>query len=140
MRIDFYLLAQEQPQARYPYACRVIDKAYQRGHHVYVHTSSEAEAHIIDDLLWTFRDDSFIPHEIIAEDNNKVAVTIGFQQPKLEKKDILINLSTTTPTFASEFQRLIEIVPQDAEFKALCREHYRAYSQQGHDINTHNVK
>ncbi|MEZ5578324.1 MAG: DNA polymerase III subunit chi [Candidatus Competibacteraceae bacterium] len=44
-------------------ACRLADKAYGLGHTVYLFTASEARAAALDDLLWTFRQDSFVPHE-----------------------------------------------------------------------------
>ncbi len=138
MRVDFYILAEPKPQARYPYACRIIDKAYQQGHRIHVHTDSALEAHVMDDLLWTFRDDSFIPHQITAA-NTDIAVTIDHQDGDVSNKDILINLAKTIPTCISQFNRIIEIVPENMELKTICREHYRYYQQQGNDIKTHKI-
>lgn len=138
MRVDFYILAENKPQARYPYACRIIDKAHQQGHRIHVHTDSALEAHLIDDLLWTFRDDSFIPHQITSADSD-IAVTIDHQDSEVNNKEILINLAKTIPAFIPKFQRIIEIVPEDVELKTICREHYRYYQQQGNDIKTHKI-
>jgi DNA polymerase-3 subunit chi len=62
-RIDFYVLPDHQEKGRSLLACRLADKAYSLGHTVYLFASSEARAAALDDLLWTFRQDSFIPHE-----------------------------------------------------------------------------
>ena len=40
----------------------LVEKSLERGWKVLVETGSEASAEAIDSLLWTFRDDSFVPH------------------------------------------------------------------------------
>jgi DNA polymerase-3 subunit chi len=45
-------------------ACDITQKAWSEGLHVYVLSSSAEEASRMDNLLWTFRQDSFVPHEL----------------------------------------------------------------------------
>ena len=40
----------------------LVEKSLERGWKVVVETSSDERAEVIDNLLWTFRDDSFVPH------------------------------------------------------------------------------
>lgn len=40
----------------------LVEKSLERGWKVVVETGSEERAEVIDNLLWTFRDDSFLPH------------------------------------------------------------------------------
>ena len=40
----------------------LVEKSLERGWKVLVETGSEERAEAIDSLLWTFRDDSFVPH------------------------------------------------------------------------------
>jgi DNA polymerase-3 subunit chi len=40
----------------------LVEKSLERGWKVVVETSSDERAELIDSLLWTFRDDSFLPH------------------------------------------------------------------------------
>ena len=63
-KVDFYLLSGVGQDARETMACKLIDKAYQLQHKIYVHTESQQDAKRLDDLLWTFRPGSFIPHSI----------------------------------------------------------------------------
>jgi DNA polymerase-3 subunit chi len=40
----------------------LVEKSLERGWHVIVETGSEERAELLDNLLWTYRDDSFLPH------------------------------------------------------------------------------
>lgn len=40
----------------------LVEKSLERGWKVVVETSSDERAELIDNLLWTYRDDSFLPH------------------------------------------------------------------------------
>ena len=63
-RVDFYVLPDTADGARLEFACRIAEKAYTQAHRVYVHAASAAEAARLDELLWTFRDTSFVPHAL----------------------------------------------------------------------------
>lgn len=67
IRVDFYLLASDQPDARWLVACRLLEKAYAKGHKVYVLCNNKQDAELLDELLWTFKEDSFIPHNLQGE-------------------------------------------------------------------------
>jgi DNA polymerase-3 subunit chi len=45
----------------------LVEKTLERGWRAVVETSSRARAEAIDALLWTFRDDSFLPHGLAGE-------------------------------------------------------------------------
>ena len=61
-RIDFYLPGAGARDNRFGLACRLADKAYHQGRRVYLHAASAEQARHLDRLLWTFRDQSFVPH------------------------------------------------------------------------------
>ncbi|MDC9824053.1 DNA polymerase III subunit chi [Devosia sp. ZB163] len=46
----------------------LVEKSLERGWHVVVETGSEERAEAIDNLLWTYRDDSFLPHALAGGD------------------------------------------------------------------------
>ncbi|MGR9012177.1 MAG: DNA polymerase III subunit chi [Gammaproteobacteria bacterium] len=62
--VSFYILPTESLEDRYLFACKLIEKAYRSGSYCYVLTDSAEQSRLIDDLLWTFRAGSFIPHQI----------------------------------------------------------------------------
>ena len=63
-RIGFYLLNPTQQDRLYT-VCRLVEKAYQQGNHIYIHTDSDAQSHDLEHLLWSFRPESFLPHQCI---------------------------------------------------------------------------
>ena len=140
IRVDFYLLNSAEPDARGLLACRLIEKAYQRGHRVFVHCNSQLEAEQLDELLWTYKDDSFVPHNLQGEGPEPPPpVQIGFDKEPRGFNDILINMANPIPSYFTRFKRVIEIVAFDEEAKAISREHYRDYRNKGCQLQTHQI-
>ncbi len=140
MRVDFYLLTQTDTDALWLTACRLLEKAYLKKHRVFVYCSHQQDAEHLDELLWTFKPDSFIPHHLQDEGPEPPPpIQIGYQAEPRGFTDILLNLSTTVPPFFTRFQRVIEIVPADETAKAISREHFRIYRQAGAEPKTHSV-
>jgi DNA polymerase-3 subunit chi len=138
-RIDFYILSDGQAQAREVYACRIADKAYQLGHNIYIHSESPQQAERLDDLLWSLKAGSFIPHALYRDDP-QLPVTIGHDAEPLENTDLLINLSAEAPSFFSRFERVAEIVNEDPQYKAQARERFRFYRDRGYELQHHQIR
>ena len=66
MVVDFYVLEEVSSRARLRTACRVVEKAYLAGNTVLVWHTELEELKEFDELLWTFGDGSFVPHEPLA--------------------------------------------------------------------------
>lgn len=140
IRIDFYLLNSPEDNDRWLLACRLLEKAYLRGHRVFVFCGSQQEAHRIDELLWTFKDNSFIPHNLQGEGPEPPPpVQIGYQTEPRGFNDILLNLSHEIPAFYSRFRRIMEIVINDDIAKDFSRKHYREYRARQCEIHTHEI-
>lgn len=139
-KVNFYVLAQPGAAPREAFACRLAEKAYRLKHRVHLHTPSRADAERIDELLWTFRDGSFVPHALAggqpAED---APVTIGHEPPPGPTEGLLINLCDNVPEFANSFERVAELVSGDDDGKRSGRLRFAAYRDRGHSIETHNV-
>lgn len=139
-RVDFYILPQHDVATCYTLACRLTEKAYRQKHRIYIHAPDQAIAHHIDDLLWTFRDESFIPHNLYGEGPTPPPpIQIGFQVTPEQHRDILINLSAEIPPFYPQFRRVIEIVCQDATWREQARQHFKLYREQGCELQSHKL-
>jgi DNA polymerase-3 subunit chi len=140
IRVDFYLLSSDQPDAKWLVACRLLEKAYSKGHRVFVYCNNRQDAEHLDELLWTFRDDSFIPHNLQGEGPEPPPpVQIGYDKEPRGFNDILLNLSQETPTFYTKFKRVIELVTNLETEKELSRMHYKEYRAKSCDLHTHNI-
>ena len=101
-RVDFYVLETSEPSARLRYACKLAEKAYKLDHVIHAHTNSGAEANALDNLLWTFRDGSFVPHELYASGAHPQPaspITIGYGEQHPPAGDVLIALTDAIPVF-----------------------------------------
>ena len=142
-QVDFYVRAETSPDAFENFACRLIETVWQRGHHVLVVTPSDAAARRLDDLLWTFREESFLPHRRIGASDPAVAeavsepvivTTPGMWQGEI---DVLVNLTPSVPEEAARAARITEIVPAGGAGRDAGRARYRDYRSRGFELKTH---
>jgi DNA polymerase-3 subunit chi len=139
-RIDFYILDTSAVQDRYLLSCRIAEKAWKENHRVMIQAASEQEARHLDQLLWTFRDQSFVPHALLpVADTTTTPVIIGWNADAGEERDILINLSDEVPACFSRFERVIEPVDNDPERRAISRQHYRYYRDRGYPLQDRKI-
>ena len=116
-------------------------KALTRGNQVHIHTNSRESAALMDDLLWTFRDISFIPHALADETvEHDCPVAIGWNGIVPSSAEILINLGADIPAFVRSFTRVMEIVVTDAASRQQSRDRYRRYRDMGFELHSHELE
>lgn len=142
MKVDFYILEEAGSQKALFFACQLLEKAYRDAKPVYVHFSSLAEAERFDTLLWTFKEESFLPHLLYSPNQeNEASIQIGFgDAPQNGKQEVLLNLCAEFPLFFQQFKHVIEIVFSDPHVQQLARERFKQYRDQGCEINTYKLK
>lgn len=137
-QVDFYLV--QDTAAHWRFACRLLYKTFLKNHRVHVQLNNEAEMKLLDDLLWSFDDISFIPHRCI---NDRVDAPIVLSHSNTvseeEETDLLINLSHSIPEFYTQFNRTLEIVSAAPEAKQQARQRFSDYRAQDCELNTHQV-
>ena len=142
-KIDFYILPHDSCEQRHLFACRLAEKAFKLGHEIYVHSSDSAQANTLDQLLWSWKNTSFIPHQIDDASTGDQQVHIGYGKDKPMAGDhngLLINLSDHVPEFFSRFERVSEIVVQESAVTESTRENYRFYRNRGYHMDTHDLR
>ncbi len=142
-QVDFYIVDSEAEDARLRVACKLCDKAMQQSLHVFVNAATETEAGMLDELLWTLIQGSFIPHRVVREAlpaAPREPVIIGLGAPPAGTRwDLLINLAPDVPEFFSRYERVAELVDGNAERRAQSRERYRFYRDRGYQLNNHQI-
>ena len=63
-RIEFYVLSSSDATGRLRAACQLALKAWSAGLPVFVRGSDEAQCGELDELLWTFKAERFVPHDL----------------------------------------------------------------------------
>jgi DNA polymerase III subunit chi len=139
-KVDFYILPDSGESARYLFACRLAEKAYRLNNGVHIRTADNGLAAKLDELLWTFRDGSFVPHEIPrAGAAVEAPVTVGTELAGNAGADLLINLDDSIPPDIDAFARIAEIVSSDEESRQHSRQRFVEYRDRGHTLDTHNL-
>lgn len=134
-QIDFYILPETTSDARWLFACRLIDKVQRMGIRTLVVMDNEAEARQLDELLWTFKPESFIPHQLI-NGGKPAPVEITYNAETGDHQGLLLNLSKIVPPYFSRFERLSEVVIQEPAILQSSRERFGFYKQRGYPIET----
>ncbi|MBM4207734.1 MAG: DNA polymerase III subunit chi [Gammaproteobacteria bacterium] len=139
--VGFYVLTTDSLAERYQFACKLIEKAYRSGVFPYVLTDNPEQSRQIDDLLWTFRAGSFIPHQLFTGDMSaeQNVILIGSDQPPEGWQKTVINLSSHCPQTYQQAERILEILDSSEDCKAAGRSRYRQYQQAEIDITTHKI-
>jgi DNA polymerase-3 subunit chi len=139
-QIDFYVLQKNSPGGRFKLACRIIEKAYHRGHRVYVRTGNADDTNTLDNLLWTFSQNSFVPHQLSTEsDSRESPVVIGEYQPATGGTDIVISVADAPVSDFTAYPRIVEIVGCEDNERESGRNRFRFYREQGVEPNTHRI-
>lgn len=141
-RVDFYVLAESGPVSRQRFACRLAEKAWRLNHSIHIRTATRQEAEQLDELLWTFRDGSFVPHELGAGGaaaQTEAPITIGFDAADGSRGELLINLTDELPNDIDAFGRIAEIVTSDEDCRARSRKLYAGYRSQGYSLESHKL-
>jgi DNA polymerase-3 subunit chi len=141
MKANFYIFENIDKQQALLYACRLIETAYTNNQTVYVQTNSTEESNLLDTLLWTYRDNSFVPHDIYDENKtNTASVLIGHVAPPKSMSHAILNVSNHFPNSHQQFTDIIEIIFADPTSQQLARDRYRQYRDSGFELNTHKLK
>ena len=99
------------------------------------------ELQSFDELLWTFADRSFVPHEIFsdAQQWRDTPVLLGFQAQPQQPFDLLLNLGSEVPAAAARAGRIAEIVDAQEPRRRAGRNRFRHYRELGLAPETHNI-
>jgi len=139
--VDFYLLKDDSAHARVQFACRLADKAYRLGNRIFIHTQSAEQTQQLDKLLWTFQQNSFVPHDIYQTDREQPSpVQLAHDAEPDAGSQVLINLAADVPLFFSRFERVAELVDGNDTVRRLGRKRYSFYKDRGYPLRTHEIK
>lgn len=139
--IDFYILQSNELSKQWLFACRLIEKAVRQGNRVLVATNSAEMSEELNDLLWSYRPESFIAHRVLGGESPDAGepVVISHELDDISHHDVLVNLSTQRPSFFGRFKRMAEIVVQNEGVLAATRDNFKYYRERGHPLKTHQI-
>lgn len=136
-QVDFYLLADSTLSADH-LACRLAMMAWERQQDVFVVVDSDSHIEKLDELMWQYPADRFLPHAL--SNAAKAPVQIG-RAADIKQVGVVINLCRETVPQPTKFNRILEIVPFAKQERDASRVKFKAYrdlglSPQLHEMNT----
>ena len=138
-RADFYVLTGSDSRERWKFACQEIEKAFLSEERVLVWFDNASELAAFDDLLWTFADRSFVPHEPLSPESDweETPVLLSALQAAPAPPDVICNLATGVPPTATTAKRVIEIIDADPLRRQAGRARFKQYRDMGIEPTTH---
>ncbi len=132
-RIDFH----SNVPNKLAYACRLVRKARAADCKIVLLGRNRSELSQLDQLLWTFSEQDFLPH---VHANDPLAaqtpvILTDSDSVELPHHHVLINLSGNTPEHFARFERMFEIISSDDTDKAAGRDRYRFYKERGYPLS-----
>src|SRR5690606_11928915 len=141
MRADFHLVAKPPFRDQPPLlVCELAKKALAAGQPMPVLAGDRAQAEQLDDLLWSFDPDAYVPHQIAGagfEDEEEGAeeeadVLIAPPEADVQLRPLVLNLRDAPVEGA--FERVLEVVPADESARGPLRARWTQYKARGFDL------
>lgn len=135
-RVDFHSKVPD----KIAYACRLVRKARAADMKVVLFAADRAQLAALDEALWTFSEQDFVPHVMAGDELAAMTPVILAHDAgqELPHHQVLVNLSRETPAHFARFERMFEVVSTDEDDLLAGRERYRQYQQRGYPL-THFV-
>ena len=138
VRADFYLLAGGDPIR---FVCQLTEKIWKQGNQIYIHAESMGQVDRIDQLLWTYRDISFLPHVKVSNAiPSPILIGYGNQVEKVTHREVLINIRYEIAEEATSFARIVEVVGNDEATRHAARLRYRHYRDYQIELHQHEIR
>ncbi len=136
-RIDFYFNVADKALT----IVDLVESALSKRRHVTILAADEKMANDMSASLWQNKPESFLPNVQMNHLHAPATpVVIGLQGSDLANNlmqdDMLINLTSTEPTFFSRFTQLVELVSEDEQDKVAARLRFKFYRDRGYEIKS----
>jgi DNA polymerase III subunit chi len=134
-RADFYLI--DKPRFRDDpllLVCELVKKAYAAEQPTLILARTQEQAEALDEKLWEFDDESFIPHQLAGDDDDSItAVVIVPPGASTADRALVVNLRDECAPGA--YERVLEVVAADPAEREGSRVRWSEYKRRGFDVN-----
>ena len=133
-RADFYLIQKERfREDPLLLVCELAKRGYAANLPMLILARDSAPAEALDDLLWSFEDDAYLPHQVAGDDEDELCpILIATPEMEVPARPLLVNLRDEVP--AGSFDRVLEVVPADPSARGPLRERWKHYQALGFDV------
>ncbi|WP_331828502.1 DNA polymerase III subunit chi [Candidatus Blochmannia sp. SNP] len=142
----FYLIPQkikQKTELSYieKFVCNLISTQWRSGKSILVACENEHQAIKIDEMLWTFDQSTFLPHNLFGKTIHDTPIIIYWDRCCYDNnpRDLLINLMKQNMDFFFNFNEIIDFVPITDILKKWARYRYQSYKKNGFELNVINT-
>lgn len=138
-RADFYLIQRERfREEPLLLVCELARKAHDANLWTLVLTRDAEQAEQLDELLWAFDDEAYIPHQIAGDEEDELTpVLIASPDVDTPMRTLVINLRDEA--VSGSFDRVLEVVPADDSARGPLRERWKQYQARGLELKKYDM-
>lgn len=116
-----------------------IVKSYHHQARLFILAENEAQKAYLDELLWRYQPEEFMPHEVLKEgqslDWQLASIWIGDSQSYVQDVQVLLVLSDVRmPNLSPTCHTIVELVVAQSAESLSARARYRTYQSLGFSI------
>lgn len=134
--------AEQGVSASVHYACVLTADLYRQNKKILIGTEGQDQAQLIDEWLWQFDAERFVPHNLPGEGPHYgTPVEINWESSQ-QRRQCFVNICQHVPDFASKLKGVTEwhdFVPADEAGKQAARDRYKQLKQLGFELSTNPI-
>jgi DNA polymerase-3 subunit chi len=138
-RADFYLI--DKPRFRDDpllLVCELVKKAYAAEQPTLILARSPEQAEALDEKLWEFDDDAFIPHQLAGDDDDSITAVV-IAPPGVATADRPLVVTLRDECAPGSYERVLEVVAADPAEREGSRVRWSEYKRRGFEVNKHDM-
>lgn len=138
-RADFYLIA--KPRFRGDpllLVCELARRAFESGQRTLILVRSLEQAEQLDEKLWDFDENAFVPHQIAGDDDDAITPVL-IVAPGVQTPDRALVINLRDEIAPGRFERVLEVVPDDETQRLGSRERWKSYKAAGIEVAKHDM-
>ena len=139
-RADFYLIAKprflDDPLLL---VCELTRRAFDSGQPTLILVRDMAQAELLDERLWEFDENAYLPHQIagLDEEDEETPILLVLPETAVPDRPLIINLRDEP--FRGTCTRVLEVVPADPAAREPLRARWRDYQARGFELAKHDM-
>lgn len=123
------------PQEKLHAIYSIVQRYFEQGHRILIQVPNDEAAVFMDQFLWKYEEEGFIPHMITKADV-KAAVVITTQEKNLNAATVVINLCPHVTSLTPQVEMLFELEDLTHPLKAqLSQERIEVYRSKGFNLH-----
>ena len=132
-QIGFYHLRRSTLESALP---KLLEKVLERGLRAVVLAGSGERVEVLNHLLWTYKQRSFLPHGSARDGNaGEQPVYLTAEEERPNGATVLVLLDGVEPGFVADFDRCLDLFDgNDEDAVAAARRRWTAWKAAGHEV------